>query len=185
MHICMIGAGYVGLVSAACFSEFGWTVTCVDKDEARLAELKEGKSPIYELGLDDLLERKDSLPVLLEKHRERMLDERQAGRRFEVAARLFGERVRRVVGRDHVYDVRAHAVAQRIAVRSSLDRGIALDARAEIRVARLIEPQVMDARFGRDALGGDRPGVEERELTPSGQVQNVQPRAVAARETHR
>jgi UDPglucose 6-dehydrogenase len=31
----MVGAGYVGLVSAACFSEFGWTVTCIDKDEAR------------------------------------------------------------------------------------------------------------------------------------------------------
>jgi len=53
----MIGAGYVGLVSAACFSEFGWTVTCVDKDAARLAELKAGKSPIYEPGLDDLLAR--------------------------------------------------------------------------------------------------------------------------------
>ena len=48
MKICMIGAGYVGLVSAACFSEFGWTVTCVDKDEARLAELGRGISPIYE-----------------------------------------------------------------------------------------------------------------------------------------
>jgi UDPglucose 6-dehydrogenase len=53
----MIGAGYVGLVSAACFSEFGWTVTCVDKDPHRLAELKDGKSPIYEPGLDDLLQR--------------------------------------------------------------------------------------------------------------------------------
>ena len=53
----MIGAGYVGLVSAACFSEFGWTVTCVDRDEARLAELKAGKSPIYEPGLDDLVAR--------------------------------------------------------------------------------------------------------------------------------
>jgi UDPglucose 6-dehydrogenase len=53
----MIGAGYVGLVSAACFSEFGWTVTCVDKDANRLAELKVGKSPIYEPGLDDLLAR--------------------------------------------------------------------------------------------------------------------------------
>ena len=53
----MIGAGYVGLVSAACFSEFGWTVTCVDKDANRLAELKAGKSPIYEPGLDDLLAR--------------------------------------------------------------------------------------------------------------------------------
>lgn len=53
----MIGAGYVGLVSAACFSEFGWTVTCVDKDPQRLAELKDGKSPIYEPGLDYLLQR--------------------------------------------------------------------------------------------------------------------------------
>ena len=57
MKICMIGAGYVGLVSAACFSEFGWTVTCVDKDENRLAELKAGRSPIYEPGLDALMER--------------------------------------------------------------------------------------------------------------------------------
>ena len=57
MNICMIGAGYVGLVSAACFSEFGWTVTCVDKDPNRLAELKAGNSPIYEPGLDDLLAR--------------------------------------------------------------------------------------------------------------------------------
>jgi UDPglucose 6-dehydrogenase len=57
MKICMIGAGYVGLVSAACFSDFGWTVTCVDKDENRLAQLKSGCSPIYEPGLDALLER--------------------------------------------------------------------------------------------------------------------------------
>ena len=57
MNICMIGAGYVGLVSAACFSEFGWTVTCVDKDAGRLTDLKAGKSPIYEPGLDDLLAR--------------------------------------------------------------------------------------------------------------------------------
>ncbi len=57
MKICIIGAGYVGLVSAACFSEFGWHVTCVDKDEARLAQMKEGVSPIYEPGLDDLMVR--------------------------------------------------------------------------------------------------------------------------------
>ena len=57
VNICMVGAGYVGLVSAACFSEFGWTVTCVDKDPQRLAELDAGKSPIYEPGLDDLLQR--------------------------------------------------------------------------------------------------------------------------------
>jgi len=53
----MIGGGYVGLVSAACFSEFGWTVTCVDNDPKRLAELEAGRSPIYEPGLDDLMQR--------------------------------------------------------------------------------------------------------------------------------
>ncbi len=53
----MIGAGYVGLVSAACFSEFGWTVTCVENDAARLADLRAGRSPIYEPGLDDLVQR--------------------------------------------------------------------------------------------------------------------------------
>ena len=57
MKICMIGAGYVGLVSAACFAEFGWTVTCVDKDPARLADLNAGRSPIYEPGLDELMQR--------------------------------------------------------------------------------------------------------------------------------
>jgi UDPglucose 6-dehydrogenase len=53
----MIGAGYVGLVSAVCFSNFGWNVSCIDKDEARVALLKEGRSPIYEPGLDELLTR--------------------------------------------------------------------------------------------------------------------------------
>ncbi|MBS0238416.1 MAG: UDP-glucose/GDP-mannose dehydrogenase family protein [Proteobacteria bacterium] len=57
MKICMVGAGYVGLVSAACFSDFGWTVTCVDKDPNRLADLKAGRSPIYEPGLEALMER--------------------------------------------------------------------------------------------------------------------------------
>ena len=57
MKICMIGAGYVGLVSAACFSDFGWTVNCVDNDPNRLAALKAGQSPIYEPGLEALMER--------------------------------------------------------------------------------------------------------------------------------
>ena len=57
MKICMVGAGYVGLVSAACFAEFGWTVTCVDKDSERIATLKRGTVPIYEPGLQDLFER--------------------------------------------------------------------------------------------------------------------------------
>jgi UDPglucose 6-dehydrogenase len=53
----MIGAGYVGLVSAACFSEFGWTVTCVDKDPSKIEQLRQGRVPIYEPRLDELLER--------------------------------------------------------------------------------------------------------------------------------
>ena len=56
MNICMIGAGYVGLVSAACFAEFGWSVTCVDEDADRVARLRRGEVPIYEPGLDALLE---------------------------------------------------------------------------------------------------------------------------------
>ena len=53
----MIGAGYVGLVSAACFSEFGWKVVCVDKDADKIAQLRQGRVPIYEPRLEELLER--------------------------------------------------------------------------------------------------------------------------------
>ena len=53
----MIGAGYVGLVSAACFAEFGWNVTCVDKDRDRVAQLNKNIIPIYEPGLDELVAR--------------------------------------------------------------------------------------------------------------------------------
>lgn len=57
MRVTMVGTGYVGLVSGACFSEFGHTVTCVDKDAGKIDRLNQGEIPIYEPGLDDLVER--------------------------------------------------------------------------------------------------------------------------------
>jgi UDPglucose 6-dehydrogenase len=56
MRVSMIGAGYVGLVSGACFADFGHQVTCIDKDLRRIAALKQGEIPIFEPGLADLVE---------------------------------------------------------------------------------------------------------------------------------
>ena len=55
MRVAMIGTGYVGLVSGACFADFGHEVTCVDKDAGKIAALERGEMPIYEPGLDDLV----------------------------------------------------------------------------------------------------------------------------------
>src|SRR6266481_8207194 len=55
MRIAVIGTGYVGLVSGACFSEFGVPVVCVDKDEDKIAQLRRGAMPIYEPGLEALV----------------------------------------------------------------------------------------------------------------------------------
>src|SRR5438045_957301 len=55
MRVAMIGTGYVGLVSGACFADFGHHVTCVDKDAAKIAALNRGEVPIFEPGLDDII----------------------------------------------------------------------------------------------------------------------------------
>jgi UDPglucose 6-dehydrogenase len=57
MNITVVGSGYVGLVSAACFSEFGFNITCIDKDKDKIDCLNSGEIPIYEPGLDDLVAR--------------------------------------------------------------------------------------------------------------------------------
>ncbi|HEU0100554.1 MAG TPA: UDP-glucose/GDP-mannose dehydrogenase family protein [Allosphingosinicella sp.] len=57
MRIAMVGTGYVGLVSGACFSDFGHDVVCVDKDSGKIDALREGRLPIFEPGLEDLVRR--------------------------------------------------------------------------------------------------------------------------------
>lgn len=57
MQIAVVGTGYVGLVSGTCFAEFGIHVTCVDKDQNKIGALLQGKSPIYEPGLETLMEK--------------------------------------------------------------------------------------------------------------------------------
>jgi UDPglucose 6-dehydrogenase len=57
MHVAVIGSGYVGLVAGACFAETGNDVICVDKDAAKIARLQRNEIPIYEPGLDAMVQR--------------------------------------------------------------------------------------------------------------------------------
>ena len=57
MNLTIVGTGYVGLVTGACFAEFGYSVKCIDKDSERLEKLKSGKCPFYEPGMEELLDK--------------------------------------------------------------------------------------------------------------------------------
>jgi hypothetical protein len=87
---------------------------------------------------------------------QRVLGERQAGRRLKVTAGLFFQRVRRVVGADDIEPVAVQRGAQGVTVGSGFDRRIAFEMAAESRVVTVVEQQVMDADFGGDAFVGQR-----------------------------
>ena len=57
MNLTIVGTGYVGLVTGVCFAEFGYSVTCIDKDTDRLEKLKSGTCPFFEPGMDKLLDK--------------------------------------------------------------------------------------------------------------------------------
>ena len=57
MKICVVGSGYVGLVTGACLADFGMTVTGVDKDASKIEALERGEIPIYEPGLEEIVEK--------------------------------------------------------------------------------------------------------------------------------
>jgi len=65
LKIAIVGSGYVGLVSGACFADFGHDVVCIDKDQSKIDRLHDGQMPIYEPGLDELVERNVSSGRLL------------------------------------------------------------------------------------------------------------------------
>ena len=65
MKLAIVGTGYVGLVTGACFAEFGYNTVCIDKDNSRVENLNLGKCPFFEPGMDDLLSKHLKITKLL------------------------------------------------------------------------------------------------------------------------
>ena len=63
MKITVAGTGYVGLVAGVCFAEKGYDVTCVDVDEEKIEMMRQGISPIYEDGLEELMQKNNAIPA--------------------------------------------------------------------------------------------------------------------------
>ena len=74
MKLSIAGTGYVGLVTAVCLAEKGHQVTCVDVDENKIEQMKQGKSPIYEPGLEELMLRNSSRLTFTTNYREAYRD---------------------------------------------------------------------------------------------------------------
>ena len=121
----------------------------------------------------------------IEQHLHGMLHERQSGGRLEVRVVLLVRCVRGMVGRDDVDAPIVERSEQRLAILGPLDCRIALDARAEFIVARLVEPQVMHTHLGRDAFLRAMRGGEQAHLDRGRQVQHVQQGVVLAGEVRR
>ncbi len=81
MNLCIVGAGYVGLVTGACFSEIGHRVICVDNDEEKIKTLNSGRMPIYEPHLDDL--------VIRNRKEGRLVFSTDLGRAFQASEAIF------------------------------------------------------------------------------------------------
>ena len=73
MRICMVGAGYVGLVSGSCFADLGNSVWCVDKDKKKIDMLNRGQIPIFEPGLKDLINKNAKILPITDKRMTRFI----------------------------------------------------------------------------------------------------------------
>ena len=192
MNICMVGTGYVGLVTGACLADFGMDVTCVDKDEAKIGLLRNGVSPIYEPGLEELIHKNEKAgpPALHDeprgghrtqpRHLHRRRNAAEGGRLSGPVVHLPGRRVdrgahERVQGRRHEVD--------RPDGHGRADRRNPPDEEREVQVLRRLEPRVPPRGLGHRGLHASRP--RRHRLARRGGHRDRQGRLLAARDRGR